>query len=107
MKAQCCDQGDTSHNHCMLTIASQPTTFRDAKHLVWQVVACRLDGHTCVVNSVALALAGIHHDTPEPPGGIIVKDHKGGIISKLKLKCIVQMTRSTKFRKLFCVFGIP
>lgn len=41
------------------------------------VVACRLDGHTCVINSVALALAGIHRDTPEPPGGIIVKDHNG------------------------------
>lgn len=53
--------------------------------MVLQVVACRLDGHTCVVNSVALALAGIHRDTPELPGGIIVKDRNGGMVLKVKL----------------------
>lgn len=60
-----------------------------------QVVACRLDGHTCVVNSVALALAGIHRDTPEPPGGIIVKDHKGGTtIVKFTLFRLVSLPSS-------------
>jgi hypothetical protein len=32
------------------------------------------DGHTYWANSKALALAGITHDTPDPPNGIIVRD---------------------------------
>ncbi len=34
----------------------------------------RLDGHMGVANSLALRLAGITRDTPNPPGGLIVKD---------------------------------
>jgi predicted amidohydrolase YtcJ len=36
------------------------------------------DGHTGWANSKALALAGITGDTPDPKGGIIVKDPKTG-----------------------------
>jgi predicted amidohydrolase YtcJ len=32
------------------------------------------DGHSAWVNSRALALAGITRDTPDPPGGVIVRD---------------------------------
>jgi predicted amidohydrolase YtcJ len=32
------------------------------------------DGHSCWVNSFALAAAGIHRDTPAPEGGIIERD---------------------------------
>jgi hypothetical protein len=37
----------------------------------------RLDGHMAVVNSRALALAGITRDTPVPEGGAILKDASG------------------------------
>ena len=33
-------------------------------------------GHVCVCNSIALALAKITRDTPDPPGGTIVRDSK-------------------------------
>lgn len=36
------------------------------------------DGHTAWVNSKALALAGITKNTPNPPGGIIVRDPATG-----------------------------
>jgi hypothetical protein len=34
----------------------------------------RLDGHMALANSVALKLAGVTKDTPDPPGGLIVRD---------------------------------
>jgi len=38
----------------------------------------RLDGHMALANSLALRLAGITRDTPDPPGGLIVRDRKTG-----------------------------
>lgn len=38
------------------------------------VLVRRTDGHMCVVNSRAIEIAGITKDTPDPPGGHIVKD---------------------------------
>jgi len=37
----------------------------------------RLDGHMALANSRALALAGITRETPDPPGGTIVRDAQG------------------------------
>jgi len=37
----------------------------------------RQDGHMVVCNSLALKLAGVTRDTPDPPGGVIVKDASG------------------------------
>jgi predicted amidohydrolase YtcJ len=37
----------------------------------------RLDGHMALANSRALALAGITRNTPDPPGGTIVRDASG------------------------------
>ncbi len=37
----------------------------------------RQDGHMVVCNSLALRLAGVTRDTPDPPGGVIVKDASG------------------------------
>ena len=37
----------------------------------------RSDGHGAVANSVALALAGITRDTPDPEGGVIERDEQG------------------------------
>ncbi|HEX8189038.1 MAG TPA: amidohydrolase [Pyrinomonadaceae bacterium] len=34
----------------------------------------RLDGHMALANSRALKLAGVTRDTPDPPGGLIVRD---------------------------------
>lgn len=50
------------------------------KEMIDEVVAdqpvfvSRLDGHMAVANSLALKLAGITKDTPNPDGGLIVKD---------------------------------
>jgi predicted amidohydrolase YtcJ len=41
------------------------------------VLVERLDGHMALANSVALRLAKIGRDTPDPPGGLIVRDAKG------------------------------
>ncbi|MDT7604954.1 MAG: hypothetical protein QOF61_2951 [Acidobacteriota bacterium] len=38
----------------------------------------RLDGHMGLANSVALRLAGVTKDTPDPPGGLIVRDARTG-----------------------------
>ena len=42
------------------------------------VLVSRLDGHMALANSLALKLAGITRDTPDPQGGEIVKDKKSG-----------------------------
>ena len=38
----------------------------------------RYDGHMALANSIVLKLAGITRDTPDPPGGVIVKDPATG-----------------------------
>jgi predicted amidohydrolase YtcJ len=38
----------------------------------------RLDGHMALANSLALKLAGVTRQTPDPPGGVIVRDPKTG-----------------------------
>ena len=42
------------------------------------VFVSRLDGHMGVANSLALRLAGIVPGTPDPPGGVIVRDSATG-----------------------------
>jgi predicted amidohydrolase YtcJ len=37
----------------------------------------RLDGHMCLANTLALKAAGITRETPDPPGGAIVRDAQG------------------------------
>lgn len=44
----------------------------------------RLDGHMVVCNSLALKLAGITAATPDPPGGVIVRNAKGEPTGALK-----------------------
>lgn len=38
----------------------------------------RLDGHMALANSLTLKLAGVTRQTPDPPGGLIVRDAKTG-----------------------------
>jgi predicted amidohydrolase YtcJ len=42
------------------------------------VAVSRLDGHMLVANSIALRIAGITKDTPDPAGGTIVRDERTG-----------------------------
>jgi len=42
------------------------------------VFISRYDGHAVLANSLALKLAGITKDTPDPSGGVIVRDPKSG-----------------------------
>ncbi len=44
----------------------------------------RLDGHMCLANSLALKLAGVTRETPDPPGGAIVRDARGEPTGVLK-----------------------
>ena len=42
------------------------------------VFVSRLDGHMALANSFVLRLAGVTSQTPDPPGGLIVRDPKTG-----------------------------
>jgi predicted amidohydrolase YtcJ len=44
----------------------------------------RLDGHMSLANTLALELAGVTRNTPEPPGGAIVRDAAGEPAGVLK-----------------------
>ncbi len=48
------------------------------------VAVNRYDGHMILVNSLALKLAGITSQTPDPPGGVIVRDAMGNPTGILK-----------------------
>jgi predicted amidohydrolase YtcJ len=48
------------------------------------VVLRRYDGHMVVANSLALKLAGVTAATPDPPGGVVVRDLKGEPTGALK-----------------------
>jgi predicted amidohydrolase YtcJ len=49
----------------------------DAASTTHPIALTRTCGHMIVANSVALAAAGITRDTPNPPGGVIVRDESG------------------------------
>jgi predicted amidohydrolase YtcJ len=54
----------------------------------------RLDGHMAVANSLAIKAAGISRDTPEPPGGEIVRDAGGeptGILKDAAMELVYRV----------------
>lgn len=54
----------------------------------------RLDGHMALANSVALKLAGITKSTPDPPGGLIVRDAAGeptGVLKDAAMNAVYQV----------------
>lgn len=48
------------------------------------VFVSRYDGHSALANSAALKLAGVTAQTPDPPGGAIVRDARGNPTGDLK-----------------------
>jgi predicted amidohydrolase YtcJ len=48
------------------------------------IFVSRYDGHMALANSVTLRLAGITSTTPDPPGGVIVRDAQGNPTGALK-----------------------
>jgi predicted amidohydrolase YtcJ len=71
------------------------------------VFVSRYDEHMSLANSVALRLAGVTAKTPDPPGGVIVRDAKGNPTGILKdaaqsyvFKVIPPMTSEQRVRTL-------
>lgn len=48
------------------------------------MILIRHDGHSAVASTVALELAGINADTPDPVGGVIDRDDKGELTGLLR-----------------------
>jgi predicted amidohydrolase YtcJ len=48
------------------------------------VFVSRYDGHMALANSLALKIAGVNSATPDPPGGVIVRDLQGNPTGILK-----------------------
>ncbi|MPZ18095.1 MAG: amidohydrolase family protein [Luteitalea sp.] len=59
-------------------------------HPVW---VHRLDGHMALANSAALRAAGVTRDTPDVPGGTIVRDARGEPTGVLKDNAMRLVTR--------------
>jgi predicted amidohydrolase YtcJ len=66
------------YNEAIMAEGRQPTV-RDLDRAVSDrpVALTRTCGHMMVVNSRALELAGVGADTPDPAGGVIVRDESG------------------------------
>lgn len=69
------------------------------------VLVSRLDGHMSLANSLALRLAGITRGTPDPAGGLIVRDEHGeptGILkdsaADLVMKVVPPPSRDDKLK---------
>ena len=58
------------------------------------VFVTRYDGHMGLANSLALRLAGITAQTPDPPGGAIVRDVQGNPTGALKDAALDQFDKS-------------
>jgi predicted amidohydrolase YtcJ len=57
------------------------------------VFVSRLDGHMALANSAALRLAGVTRETPDPPGGAIVRDARGEPTGVLKDAAMVYVQK--------------
>jgi predicted amidohydrolase YtcJ len=73
--------GDWDHERWPVVQGNAPLPSKeliDAFTPATPVFVNRLDGHMALANSYALRLAGVTRDTPDPPGGVIVRDAKTG-----------------------------
>ncbi len=67
------------------------------------VFVSRIDGHIGVANSLALKLAGITKDTPDPEGGLIARDENGeptGILVDNAMKIVFNIIPSPSDEEL-------
>jgi hypothetical protein len=82
------------YNEAELPERRHPTRYDlDAASLDHPIALTRTCGHMIVANSLALELAGISHDTPNPPGGIIVRDLNGNPTGLLQETAMGLLTR--------------
>ncbi|USI27214.1 amidohydrolase [Alteromonas macleodii] len=73
------------------------------------VYVIRIDGHQALVNSLALKLAGIDRNTPNPKGGIIVRDEHGeptGLLKGNALNLILDIIPSPSENELMKQFAM-
>src|SRR5262245_6176130 len=66
------------------------------------VFVSRLDGHMALANSLALRLGGVTSNTPDPPGGVIVRDAKGeptGILKDAAQSFVWNIRPATSFEE--------
>jgi predicted amidohydrolase YtcJ len=50
-----------------------------------------MDGHMGVANSLALKIAGVTRETPDPIGGAIPKNYEGGIFGIILLVSVFKV----------------
>ena len=65
----------------------------DGASLDHPIALTRTCGHMIVANTLALQLAGITHDTPNPPGGVIVRDLNGDATGLLQETAMGLLTK--------------
>lgn len=72
-------------DHEQFPVATMPTReWIDAETPDNPVWVDRYDGHMALANSLALKLAGVDRNTPDVPGGVIVRDAEGNPTGALK-----------------------
>jgi predicted amidohydrolase YtcJ len=82
------------YNEAELPERRHPTRHdMDGASLDHPIALTRTCGHMIVANTLALQLAGISHDTPNPPGGVIVRDLNGEATGLLQETAMGLLTR--------------
>jgi predicted amidohydrolase YtcJ len=82
------------YNEAELPERRHPTRYDlDAASTTHPIALTRTCGHMIVANSLALAQAGITRDTPNPPGGVIVRDESGEPTGLLQETAMGLLTR--------------
>lgn len=83
------------YNEAMLPERRHPTRHDlNAASEVHPIALTRTCGHMIVANTRALELAGITDDTPDPPGGMIVRDaagHATGLVQETAMGLITRV----------------